>query len=82
MFSKVFIGFLLDNFHIFIVLSADEDAKNSPFGENATLQTGYLEWPLRVFMSSPFDTLHKVIVESVDPEANNSPVGENARLLT
>ena len=35
----------LDILHTPIVLSSDPDAKNSPFGENATLLTAF-EWPI------------------------------------
>ena len=50
-----------DTFHIFIVSSADPDAKYSPFGEKATLPT-IEEWLLRVIIHSPLDTLHIFIV--------------------
>ena len=69
----------LDTLHKQIVLSSDPDAKYSPFGENATLNTEP-EWPLRVLMRSPLYTLHTPIVLSLDPDAKYSPFGENTTL--
>ena len=69
----------LDTLHKQIVLSSDPDAKYSPFGENATLNTES-EWPLRFLMHSQLDTLHIRIVLSLDPDAKYSPFGENTTL--
>ena len=78
---RVFIRSPLDALHTPIVLSADPDAKYSPFGENTTLKT-YQEWPVRVFIRSPLDTLHTPIVWSTDPDAKYYPFGENTTLWT
>ena len=51
----------VDTFQRQIVLSQDPDAKYSPFGENATLQTTK-KCPMRVFSSSPVDAFHIQIV--------------------
>ena len=76
---RVLIRFPLDTFHTPIVLSADPDAKYSPFGENTTLTT-VRECPVRVLIRSPLDTLHTPIVLSADPDAKYSPFGENTTL--
>ena len=47
----------LETLHILIVLSIDPDAKYSPLGENATLNTPE-EWPVSVLIRSPLDTFH------------------------
>ena len=60
---RVFIRSPLDILHTPIVLSADPDAKYSPFGENITLKTDD-GWPRRVLIRSPLDTLHTLIVLS------------------
>ena len=78
---RVLIRSPLDTLHTPIVLSADPDAKYSPFGENTTLKT-QLECPVRVLISSPLDTLHTLIVLSLDPDTKYSPFGENATLET
>ena len=70
----------LDTLHNLIVLSADPEAKHSPFGENSTLKTQD-ECPVRVFILSPLDTLHTPIVQSLDPDPKYSPFGGNAMLL-
>ena len=49
---RVFKCFKLDTLHKETVLSADPDAKYSPFGENAKLRIISL-WPVRVFISFP-----------------------------
>ena len=64
-----------------IVSSPDPEAKYSPFGENATLNTES-ECPIRVMMSSAVDTLHTQIVLSRYPDAKYSPFGENATVKT
>ena len=76
---RVLISSHLDMLHTPIVLSADPDAKYSPFGENTTLKTVLL-WSVRVLMHSPLDTLHTFIVQSTDPDAKYSPLGENTTL--
>ena len=77
---RVLIRSPLDTLHTPIVLSADPDAKYSPFGENTTLVT-QSECPVRVLIRSPLDTLHTPIVLS-DPDAKYSPFGENTTLKT
>ena len=78
---RVLIHSPLDILHTPIVLSADPDAKYSPFGENTMLQIGN-ECPVRVLIRSPLDTLHTPIVQSEDPDAKYSPFGENTTLQT
>ena len=77
---RVLISSPLDTLHTPIVLSADPDAKYSPFGENTTLKTPS-ECPVRVLIRSPLDTLHTPIVFP-DPDAKYSPFGENTTLKT
>ena len=77
---RVLIRSPLDTLHTPIVLSADPDAKYSPFGENTTLKTND-ECPVRVLIRSQLDTLHTPIVLLEDPDAKYSPFGENTRLL-
>ena len=60
---RILISSPLDTLHTPIVLSADPDAKYSPFGENTTLKTA-CECPVRVLIHPPLDTLHNPIVLS------------------
>ena len=69
----------VDTLHTRIVLSFDPDAKNSPSGENTTLQI-MEDRPWRVFIRSPVYIFHTPIVESQDPDAKYSPFGENTTL--
>ena len=71
----------LDTLQKQMVLSSDPDARYSPFGEKATLQTDDRK-PLRVFKSCLLDTLQRPIVLSLDPEARYSPSDEKTRLVT
>ena len=50
------------------MVSEDPEAKNFPFGENATVVTSQ-EWPERVLISYPLDRFHKPMVVSEDPDA-------------
>ena len=76
---RVLIRSPLLTLHTPIVLSQDPDAKYSPFGENAKLQTDSY-WPIRYVISSQFYTLHTPIVLSWDPDAKNSPFGDKTTL--
>ena len=76
---RVFIRFPLDTLQTPIVESKEPDAKNSPRGENTTLQT-YKEWPVKDFINSPLYTFHNPIDLSLDPDAKNYPFGEKDTL--
>ena len=78
---RVMIRFPVDTLHTYIILSADPDAKYSPFGENTMLKT-LSECPVRVMIRSPLDALHTPIVLSADPDAKYSPFGEDTTLKT
>ena len=76
---RVLICSPLDTLQTPIVQSIDPEAKYSPLGENATLQTTE-ECPVRVLMRSPLDTFHTPIIKSPDADAKYSPFGENTTL--